>query len=84
MHTVFGKAKGNLILCIVNFEFFSIPLYEYNLTAVSQIKNHTLEKEAQKSFKHFLGDFFYFCKDVTHVSGLWSPGNSSWHTLARR
>lgn len=46
MHAAFGKAKGNLILCTVNFEFFSIPLYEYNLTAVSQIDNHTLEKAA--------------------------------------
>lgn len=78
------KQKGLSFLCLVNFAFFSIPWYEYNLPAVSQMYNHTLEKEALKNFKHFLGDYFYFCKVVTHVSGLWSPGNSSWHAPAGR
>lgn len=55
-----------------------------NLPAVSQMDNHTLEKAAQENFKHFLVDYFYFSKDVTHVSGLWSPGSSSWYSLSGR
>lgn len=78
------KQKGISFFCIVKSKLSSIPLYEYNLPPVRKMDNHTLEKAAQKNFKHFLVNYFYFCKDITHVSGLWSPGNSSWHTVAGR
>lgn len=43
------------------FCIFSGPQYEYNLSAASRqlLYNRTLEKAAQKFFKHFLEDYFY-------------------------